>query len=224
MKNIYFRTIMLKGEAGGTISRIELTSSTGRVDTYTIYLNDGTTTTFEVTNGNGIVSVEKSATAGLVDTYTITFDNGDTTTFDVTNGEDSPSYEVPTDAVVYWNSEDPIPEGYEASSNPNQALFDSKQDRVEGGSLTDANTTYNLNDYGGSNKNYWVNLARCTNAPASTGYGVLEVIKFISSSSACLQRFTKFGTGTDSTRGDTFIRYFTNNQWYAWQKITALIS
>ena len=50
MKNIFFKTIMLKGEAGGTISRIEKTGTSGAADTYTIYMNDGTTHTFEVTN------------------------------------------------------------------------------------------------------------------------------------------------------------------------------
>lgn len=39
------------GEDGNGIERIEKTSSSGLVDTYTIYYTDGTTTTYEVTNG-----------------------------------------------------------------------------------------------------------------------------------------------------------------------------
>ena len=62
------------------------------MDTYTITFDDGTTETFDVTNGadgqdgNGITSVAKTGTQGLVDTYTITFDDGSTETFTVTNG------------------------------------------------------------------------------------------------------------------------------------------
>lgn len=117
MKNIFFKTIMLKGEAGGTISRIEKTATSGIVDTYTIYLNDGTSTTFEVTNGSSIASIEKTATSGLQDTYTITLTNGETSTFVVMNGEDAPSYEVPTGSVLYNDSAE-TPEGYEATTAP----------------------------------------------------------------------------------------------------------
>lgn len=117
MKNIFFKTIMLKGEAGGTISRIEKTATSGIVDTYTIYLNDGTSTTFEVTNGSSIASIEKTATSGLQDTYTITLTNGDTSTFVVMNGEDAPSYEVPTGSVFYNDSAE-TPEGYEVATAP----------------------------------------------------------------------------------------------------------
>ena len=96
---------MLKGEAGGTISSIEKTSSVGVVDTYTITLNDGSTTTFEVANGSNIESIEKTATAGLIDTYTVTLTNGDTSTFEVKNGEDAQLYELPQDCVVGYDHE-----------------------------------------------------------------------------------------------------------------------
>ena len=98
MNNILFKTLLLKGEDGNSIASIEKTSTAGLVDTYTITLTDGSTTTFDVTNGqdgadgqdgqdgNGIVSIEKTSTAGLVDTYTITYTHGDTDTFTVTNG------------------------------------------------------------------------------------------------------------------------------------------
>lgn len=91
------------------------------VDTYTVLFDDGTTTTFDVTNGekgdkgddgepgatgNGIASVEKTGTSGLVDTYTITFTDGTTTTFTVTNGSDSTGdmskavYDTDNDGIV----------------------------------------------------------------------------------------------------------------------------
>lgn len=131
MKNICFRTIMLKGEAGGTIDRIEKTSSSLNVDTYTIYLNDGTTSTFEVTNGTSIESIEKTATAGYIDTYTITLTDGSTQTFEVENGKDgAPGYEVPAGAVVYFDSSDAIPEGYEASANPDASALSEKQNTL----------------------------------------------------------------------------------------------
>ena len=217
MKDIAFRTIMIKGEAGGTISRIEKTGTSGIVDTYTIYMNDGSTTTFEVTNGNGIASIEKTSTSGLVDTYTITYEDGDTDTFEVTNGEDAPSYEVPTGTVVYFDSIDPVPDGYEASDPiPDLSVY--------GGQINDPDNTIDLNTLNTANKNYWVNLARASNTPAGSGYGVLEVVKFSADSLSCLQRFTKFGNNTDSTRGDVYIRFYTNNQWYNWNKITSVIT
>lgn len=73
-------------KVGKTIQSITLTGTVGLVDTYTITYSDGTTSTFDVTNGNGITSVAKTGTAGLVDTYTITFQDGSTSTFTVTNG------------------------------------------------------------------------------------------------------------------------------------------
>lgn len=103
ISDIIFKTLMLKGEAGGTISSIEKTSSSGVVDTYTITLNDGNTSTFEVTNGSNIESIEKTSTSGLIDTYTVTLTNGDTTTFEVKNGEDAQLYELPQNCVVGYD-------------------------------------------------------------------------------------------------------------------------
>lgn len=73
-------------KVGKTIQSIELTGTVGLVDTYTITYSDGTTSTFDVTNGNGIVSIAKTGTAGNIDTYTITLTDGSTSTFTVTNG------------------------------------------------------------------------------------------------------------------------------------------
>ena len=88
MNNIIFKTILLKGEAGNNIGTIQKTATSGLVDTYTITLTDGTTTSFQVTNGSNISSIQKTATVGLVDTYTVTLTNGDTSTFEVMNGAD----------------------------------------------------------------------------------------------------------------------------------------
>ena len=80
------KIIMLKGQEGQSIKKIIKTSTSGFVDTYTITLTDGTTSTFTVTNGKGISSIEKTSTSGLADTYTIWFNDGTTSTFTVTNG------------------------------------------------------------------------------------------------------------------------------------------
>ena len=86
--------ILLKtGVDGSGIKSIEKTGTSGIVDTYTITLDDGTKTTFTVTNGNGIVSIEKTGTSGIVDTYTITLDDGSETQFTVTNGNGIESIE-----------------------------------------------------------------------------------------------------------------------------------
>ena len=45
------KTLMLKGQEGQSIKGIEKTGTDVLVDTYTITLTDGTTSTFTVTNG-----------------------------------------------------------------------------------------------------------------------------------------------------------------------------
>lgn len=78
-----------KGDTGSNIQSIDLTSTAGLVDTYTVTLTDGNTTQFTVTNAKSIVSVvmtSGSHAAGTTDVYTITFNDGDTATFSVYNG------------------------------------------------------------------------------------------------------------------------------------------
>lgn len=130
MKDIVFRTIMLKGEKGSDIQSIEKTSSSGVVDTYTITLSDGTTETFTVTNGSDIASIEKTATSGLIDTYTVTLTDGSTTTFEVKNGADAQLYEIPTDSVIGYDSEDNVPSGYEEINSPFDASLNSTSDNA----------------------------------------------------------------------------------------------
>lgn len=82
----FVKVTMLKGEKGSNIATITKTGTSGLVDTYTVTLTDGSTSTFNVTNGSSIESIEKTGTVGLVDIYTITLTNGETSTFEVTNG------------------------------------------------------------------------------------------------------------------------------------------
>ena len=81
-----YRWYQYKGETGDGIASITKTGTSGLVDTYTVVLDSGATSTFDVTNGSSIDSITKTGTVGIVDTYTVTLTNGQTTTFDVTNG------------------------------------------------------------------------------------------------------------------------------------------
>lgn len=130
MKDIVFRTIMLKGTSGNDITGIEKTSSSGNIDTYTITLSDGTTETFTVTNGTSIESIEKTSTSGLIDTYTITLTDGSTTTFEVANGENAQVYEIPKDSVIGFDSEDATPAGYDEISSPYDAALSATSDNA----------------------------------------------------------------------------------------------
>lgn len=114
MHNIIFKTALIKGEAGNNIQSIEKTATSGAVDTYTITLTDGSTTTFNVTNGSNIASITLTGSSGLVDTYTVTLTDGSTTTFDVRNGQD---YTVPTNGMIYYDDDNALPEGYEVAGN-----------------------------------------------------------------------------------------------------------
>ena len=58
------RVIMVKGERGYGIASIEKTETVGLTDTYTITFDDGTTTTFDVTNGE----MTKETTVNVYDT------------------------------------------------------------------------------------------------------------------------------------------------------------
>lgn len=146
MKNIFVKTLMLKGQAGGTIDKIEKTGTSGLIDTYTVTYNDGDTSTFEVTNGNGIVSIEHTSSSGYYDTYTITFTDGTTDTFTVKNGEDGAGYEVPAGSVLYFDSSDAVPEGYEASSNPDSLdiVVESKSATFTPASTSSSSVTVNI--------------------------------------------------------------------------------
>lgn len=76
-------------QANKSIFTIIKTSTNGAVDTYTITYTDGTTSTFDVTNGVGIQDVECVTSAdGLTITYTTYFSDGSSTTFSVRSGAD----------------------------------------------------------------------------------------------------------------------------------------
>ena len=78
----------LQGETGNGIEKIEKTGTSYNVDTYTIYYTDGTTSTFDVTNGVSITDWQLTSTVGLVDTYTISMSDGTKYYLNITNGKD----------------------------------------------------------------------------------------------------------------------------------------
>lgn len=61
---------------------------------------------------------------------------------------------------------------------------------------------------------YWINLSNCTNGPASSGYGTMEVISY----EVFLQRFTFYYDGI------VYCRTYTNSQWYDWREIFGVSS
>ena len=236
MKDIFFKTLMLKGEAGGSIQKIEKTSSALNVDTYTIFYNDGETSTFEVTNGSSIQTIEKTATSGLQDTYTITLTNGDTFNFEVMNGEDAPSYELPAGSVVYFDSEDEIPEGYEASINPDGSRLDAIEGNVSdiqgelvtiGSDISDLNTgKQNKLSMGTVDANtdldtvttigyYWLNSTYTHLPHSGSGAGLLEVIDI--GNTIIIQRYTKFDANYQVV--NIFERVKVASTWYSWKTV-----
>lgn len=95
------------GEDGVGIASINKVSTQGLVDTYAITYTDGTSTTFQVTNGakgeqgapgapgapgadgvsvSSIVQTTTSTTSGGINIITVTLSNGATSTFEIRNG------------------------------------------------------------------------------------------------------------------------------------------
>lgn len=80
----------VNGNNGVGISKIEKTSMSGKVDTYTITYTDSSTSTFNVTNGkdgNKIIGVTEISHVGLVHTYQINLDDSTSYTFTVSDGQ-----------------------------------------------------------------------------------------------------------------------------------------
>ena len=90
-----------------------------------------------------------------------------------------------------------------------------KQDNLYGGTLTapdfNAITNYGM---------YWIaSVANSQNAPPTTGYGILEVMRNRKDTiNIVMQRFTKYASsGSEMAR--TWVRYYANTQWYSWIQI-----
>lgn len=90
-----------------------------------------------------------------------------------------------------------------------------------GGTLKSGTNLNNLKPIIG---HYWVPNSGITNVPVSGKFGYLEAMQFATGTGIHLQRFTVYGNDTAAGRGDTYIRFFVNNQWYSWNKIAELTS
>lgn len=138
MNNIIFKTLLLKGEAGNDIQSVEKTATSGLVDTYTITLTDGSTYTFNVTNGKNIVSIEKTSSVGYVDTYTITYNDGTTDTFEITLAT------ITVDNALSDSSTNPV-ENRVVTNALNTKSDNSNLATIESG--TTASQAYTVGDY-----------------------------------------------------------------------------
>lgn len=85
MKDIIFKTLMLKGEAGSTIVSMEKTGHSGTTDTYTITFDDGSTKDIYIENLSSVDSVQLTSQTDTEDTYTVTLSDGSTQSFSVQN-------------------------------------------------------------------------------------------------------------------------------------------
>ena len=139
---------------GKSIQKIELTGTVGLVDTYTINYSDGSTSTFDVTNGAGIASITKTGTVGLVDTYTITLQDGSTSTFEVHNGTASidPTLTLSDYAADAKATGDAITTLTETTDRFLTAIFDMKKlpgvkGFINGGGTVTANNAYWTTEY-----------------------------------------------------------------------------
>ena len=95
------RILMVKGEKGSSIQSITKTGTSGAVDTYTITMTDGSTSTFEVTNGTPIQSIVLTSSDDVYDYYTLTDSAGNTATFKVQNHDkDIADFEAEVNAIL----------------------------------------------------------------------------------------------------------------------------
>ena len=85
MKDIIFKTLMLKGEAGSTIVSMEKTGHAGTTDTYTITFDDGSATDIHVENLSSVESIALTSQTNTEDIYTATLADGSTQSFSVQN-------------------------------------------------------------------------------------------------------------------------------------------
>lgn len=77
------------GDTGASIASITKTGTVGLVDTYTVELTNGNTSTFTVTNAKSIVGIylySGTHAAGTEDVYKINYNDGTETEFKVYNG------------------------------------------------------------------------------------------------------------------------------------------
>lgn len=86
-----------------------------------------------------------------------------------------------------------------------------KQDDLSCGQLSNVD----LDDYK-TNGFYWVSQTNVSNKPA-TNFGYL----IVAHPSTVVQIFIAFANDSTISRGDMYVRFYANNQWYGWNKIAS---
>jgi len=125
--------------------------------------------------------------------------------------------EMPAAASLGSSDELTIVQGGENKKLTGSLLKSFTSDGMQSALSLGALANVDLDDYK-ENGFYWVSQTGVTNKPVSN-FGYLEVIK----PSTTIQIFTCFGSNSTVTRGDTYVRFFANNQWYDWVKIASSI-
>ena len=126
------------GSDGVGIANIAKTSSNDLVDTYTITLTDGNTTTFEVTNGASVTVTENASNSDTVYKLDITTKDGTITTPNLKGGGGSGDTSVLDDAVISLSttySSSKIESDFAKSDDVTTALAD-KVDVIAGMGLS----------------------------------------------------------------------------------------
>ena len=117
------RVLITKGEKGADgVSPIVRVEREDKVVTIDVEDAEGTKTAYVK---DGVSPTVNTSKTGKVATVEITDVEG-THSFNVNDGEDGETYEVPTNSVIGWDSDDAIPNGYEEVDNPNNYSTDEK--------------------------------------------------------------------------------------------------
>lgn len=86
---------------------------------------------------------------------------------------------------------------------------------AKGALVGTSGSTIDLNDYRDTGLYFVTVNSYISHAPVGVdNYGYLEILKM--SSGSTLQRFTQYATSGSSVAADTYVRYYTNTQWYDW--------
>lgn len=86
---------------------------------------------------------------------------------------------------------------------------------AKGSLIGTSQTPVDLDEYFDSGYYFVTINSYIYNAPVlATAYGYLEVMKM--TNNVTLQRFTMYGDDDSTIAGNTYARFYTNNQWYSW--------
>lgn len=128
-----------------------------------------------------------------------------------------PGYNDAADIADINNNMDIIDDAY---ADQNTSIAGKEPILAKGSLIGTSSDTVDLDDYKDTGY-YFVTVNDYTyNAPVLAGnYGYFEVMKM--NTGITLQRFTLFGNNNTITAANTYVRYYTNSQWYNWKLVSA---